>query len=367
MDPLAHTLLGAALARTKLGRDRPLAMPTLVLASNAPDIDVAAYFWSSDAALGFRRGLTHGPLGLAILPLLVTWVVWIAGKRWRIAASEEGARGGGDTASFGALLGLAYLAMLTHPALDWLNTYGVRFLHPFDRRWFYGDTLFIVDPWVWLVLGAGVVLSQRIDRGKRSHSAGWGTLAVIATALLLTAADSMWGQALWLCGVAAVAAVNIAGRPRTERARQHVAAVCVGAFALYVAASLGGAVTARSIVRSSVGEPMERQMVGPLPLTSARREVVVETPTEIRYGRFSWLESPRFEWAGWSRPRLQPSPIVDEALDDPSIRGFVGWARFPWVEIDEHTEFWEVHLMDARYTLERGARFGSAMVRVPKD
>ena len=67
MDPLAHTLLGAALARTKLGRERPLAMPVLVLAANAPDIDVIAYFWSSDTALAFRRGPTHGPIGLAVL------------------------------------------------------------------------------------------------------------------------------------------------------------------------------------------------------------------------------------------------------------------------------------------------------------
>jgi hypothetical protein len=95
--------------------------------------------------------------------------------------------------------------------------------------------------------------------------------------------------------------------------------------------------------------------------------VVVETATEIRYGRFRWLEAPRFEWADWARPRLQSSPIVGAALRDPSIRGFVGWARFPWAEIDDHPEYWEVHLMDARYTLERGARFGSVMVRVPKE
>jgi hypothetical protein len=35
--------------------------------------------------------------------------------------------------------------------------------------------------------------------------------------------------------------------------------------------------------------------------------------------------------------------------------------------MDDHPEFWEVHLMDARYTLERGARFGSVMVMVPKE
>jgi inner membrane protein len=257
--------------------------------------------------------------------------------------------------------------MLTHPALDWLNTYGVRFLHPFDRRWFYGDSLFIVDPWVWLVLGAGVVLSQRHDRGGRRQSAGWVTLAVIASALLLTAADSMPGKVLWLCGVGAVAAVNMAGRPLTESARLQVAAACVGAFAIYVAVSIGGAIAAQRIVRRDAGESIERLMVGPLPLTPARREAVVQTATELRYGRFRWLGSPRFEWTGWAKPRPQPGPVLDAAWNDPSIRGFVGWARFPWVEIDEHPEFWEVHLMDARYTLDRGARFGSVVVRVPKQ
>jgi hypothetical protein len=94
---------------------------------------------------------------------------------------------------------------------------------------------------------------------------------------------------------------------------------------------------------------------------------VAITKNEIRYGRFRWLGSPRFEWADWSRPLPRPSPVLDAAWSDPSIRGFAGWARFPWAEIHEHPDFWEVHFMDARYTLERGARFGSVMVRVPKE
>jgi inner membrane protein len=366
VDPLAHTLLGATLARTRLGRNRPLAMPVLVLASNAPDLDVIAYFWSSDTALAFRRGPTHGPLGLAILPLLVAWVVWIAGRRWRVRADGPGTREPDDKASFGALVGLSYLATLSHPALDWLNTYGVRFLFPFDRRWFYGDSLFIVDPWVWLVLGAGVVLTQRLGRDGRREAVAWAMLAVIAAFLLLGAADSLAGKVLWLLAVTAVAALKIAGRPRTESARQRLAAVCAAAFAIYVAASIGGAIAARAIVRDEVGESVDRMMVGPLPLTPARREVVAASATEIRYGRFRWLHSPRFEWSGWSKPPLEASPVLDAAWRDPSVRGFVGWARFPWAEIDEHPDFWEVHLMNARYTLERNARFGSAVVRVPK-
>ena len=107
-------------------------------------------------------------------------------------------------------------------------------------------------------------------------------------------------------------------------------------------------------------------MVGPLPVTVARREVVVSTPDAIRYGRFRWLEPARLVWTGWSRPRPASTPIVETALADPAIQGFLGWARFLFVEIDEHPELYEVHLMDARYTLERNTRFGSVVVRVPK-
>ena len=42
----------------------------------------------------------------------------------------------------GWLLALAYIGTISHPALDWLNNYGVRLLEPFSSQWFYGDTHF---------------------------------------------------------------------------------------------------------------------------------------------------------------------------------------------------------------------------------
>ena len=362
MDPLAHTLLGAALARTRLGRDRPLALPTLVLAANIADIDVVAYFWSSDTALAFRRGPTHGPIGLVLLPLIATWVVWMLGRHWRERAGPNA------RARFGPLLGLGYLGAITHPALDWLNPYGVRFLYPFDKRWFYGDTLFIVDPWVWLVLGAGVVLSQPVaERGARRANTLFAVTAVLTSGLLVTA-DPILARVLWFTGLVAILAMRMTSRPRTEGARRHAATAAVAVFVFYVAAATAGSRAARTVVSEALAnEPVERWMVGPLPLTPARREVVVATPTDILYGRFHWGDEPRFGWSGWAKPRPTANPIVETALGDPSIRGFAGWVRFLWAEIDEHPDFWEVHLMDARYTLERNARFGSAMVRVPKE
>ena len=67
MDPLAHSFLGAALARTRLGRGTTLAMPVAVMAANIADLDVFSHVGGSDGALWFRRGWTHGPLGFAVL------------------------------------------------------------------------------------------------------------------------------------------------------------------------------------------------------------------------------------------------------------------------------------------------------------
>ena len=73
----------------------------------------------------------------------------------------------------GQLLLLSCVSILSHPVLDTLNTYGVRWLMPFSGRWFYGDTLFIVDPWLWLALGVGVFLSRRGRTTRSARVALW--------------------------------------------------------------------------------------------------------------------------------------------------------------------------------------------------
>ena len=35
--------------------------------------------------------------------------------------------------------------------MDWTNNYGMRFLLPWDSRWFYGDLVFIIDPYLWIL------------------------------------------------------------------------------------------------------------------------------------------------------------------------------------------------------------------------
>ncbi|MEM1183312.1 MAG: metal-dependent hydrolase, partial [Acidobacteriota bacterium] len=149
MDPLTHTFFGGALAESGLKRRSALATATLMIGANLPDVDVVAYAWGSDAALGFRRGWTHGVLAMAVLPLVLTGLM-VGVDRWR-RRRDPGAPGVGADPK--QLLVLSALAVWSHPPLDWLNTYGVRVLMPFRGDWFYGDALFIIDPWVWLMLG----------------------------------------------------------------------------------------------------------------------------------------------------------------------------------------------------------------------
>ena len=69
MDPICHTLVGAALSKSGLDRRTPRAMAVLVFAANAPDVDIVATLFGQN--LGWRRGVTHGVPALVIWPLLI--------------------------------------------------------------------------------------------------------------------------------------------------------------------------------------------------------------------------------------------------------------------------------------------------------
>ncbi len=310
MDPIAHTLTGAALARAGLDRRTPLALPTLVIAANLPALDVVAYAWGETFALTFRRGWTHGALALVVLPVLLTAIMlaWDRGVR----------RARGPTlppASAAALLALSAFGVFSHPLLDLLNVYGVRLLMPFSDRWFYGDVLFIADPWVWLGLGAGVI---------------------------------------------------VAGRRRQPRPAR-VALVVVG---VYVAAMAVSAVGARSLVRrefAAAGSEVERIMVAPVPVTPFRRWVVVDQGAEYRVGDFDWLRSPAVSRGDLVALRIAADDRrLARLREEPEAAGFLYWARFPFFRVTERETGVEVEIIDARYAVEADAPFGALSLTLPR-
>ena len=125
---------------------------------------------------------------------------------------------------------LSVIAVATHPLLDFMNSYGMRWLMPFSGRWFYADALFIVDPWIWAGLTAGFVLARR----------------------------------------------RLSVRPATA---------ALAGLSLYIVLMGASNLAARSLVRASVTETLgtepDRIMAAPVPVNPLRRWVVIEVGVVI--------------------------------------------------------------------------------------
>ncbi len=160
MDNLTHSLVGALLGQMGLKKKTGLAMPTLIIAANLPDIDAGCAIYGIES-LSMRRGITHGPIALLLLPILL-WALMLAFDRWQDRRGKRPATRLPIDRRW--LLALAYIGCLSHPALDWLNNYGIRLLEPFSHRWFHGDSIFIIDLWIWIALAVSVWLSLRRER-----------------------------------------------------------------------------------------------------------------------------------------------------------------------------------------------------------
>jgi inner membrane protein len=362
VDPVTHTLTGAALSRAGLNRATPLATATLVLAANVPDIDIVVSVSGSYAALAHRRGVTHGPIALLLLPLLVTGLVLAYDRWWRRRRQADR-----PAARPRPVLVLAFLGTLTHPVLDWMNTYGIRLLMPFTDRWFYGDALFIIDPWVWLLLAAPLVGVYGSTRRGRIL---WLMLGGLATVLIMAAPQvPLAAQVLWLAAVAAlvlaVMRLRLLERTPTERA----ARVALAAVVVYIGGMVGLDRAARAETRraaEAAGMDVQRLMVAPAPANPLAADIVVETASHYQLGRFDWTARPRVRFDG-AIPLGERTAAVFQTLQLQEVRDFLRWSRFPFVEVTETPTGQRVRFGDARYPGGMRGGLSGIVVDIERD
>lgn len=353
MDNLTHTMVGACLGQAGLNRRTRLAAPALLIGANLPDLDILALFRGDDFQFAFRRGWTHGVLGVAVLPALLVVVILLVDRwsRWRTPQL--------NAVHVPSLLLCSYLATATHPLLDWFNTYGMRWLMPFNATWTYGDTLFIVDPWLWLALAFPLVVAARRGTGW------WAVGGAVAAALMFTQIGvSKVAAGLWMIGALGIAVVRIRGpvrQPSTGIAR----AVLVGT-AIYAALMfLAGVGSARVARRWFVDRGIETSdvMASPVPANPLARDVVGVARDGYHFARVT--VAPRWEVQTAGPPmRSEEGPAVEAARHAPQLAGFMSWIRYPSFEVDPRAGGYRVNIRDARYVRGPFGGFGTAWVEL---
>jgi membrane-bound metal-dependent hydrolase YbcI (DUF457 family) len=195
MDNLTHTLFAATLARTPLGRAGRGSTAALVLASNAPDVDIITTFDGAINYLEWHRGPTHGPLGVLGLGLIVAGMVWLGCRvvdRRRSAAEP----------SFGALSIVSILGVLFHVLMDLPTSYGTRILSPFDWHWYAVDLMPIIDIYLLAALAACLLFGSGTEWRRRNvvialafRAANYG-VRVAAHGQALAAVPHLFGPTL---------------------------------------------------------------------------------------------------------------------------------------------------------------------------
>jgi len=181
MDPLTHTLTGFALSRAGLKKWTPYSVPILLLAANAPDIDLVTGAWGRPAYLEHHRTITHSIVAMPFLAVITVLAV-------RLFARKQFSF---KWAWLAAMAGIA-----THLALDWLNEYGVRLFLPFSDRWWRLDSASLVDIWMWaaLALAAAAPFLSRLVGSEIGAKANPNAGRVAAVAALCFIAIYAYGR-----------------------------------------------------------------------------------------------------------------------------------------------------------------------------
>lgn len=301
MDNFTHSLAGWALGQAGLKRMTGLAVPTLIIGANLPDIDAVLSVLGTQS-LALRRGVTHGPIALLILPLVLT-AAMIGFERWQVRRRKR-PRGRLPVRPVPLLI-LAYVGTLSHPALDFMNNYGIRLLEPFSPRWFYGDTLFIVDAVLWTILPLGIWASRRREAAGR---AGWERPAQAVLALAL---------------------VYIAGNYAMSAKAEHDTAI---------------------VVREQRGITPDLVVANAVPVRFWHRDMLWRGDSLIGRGSVNALGAMTPTLAPGAVPTNMAGPwIARAAAQSSDAKAFLFWARMPYARLTDIPGGKRVTLRDARF------------------
>lgn len=260
MDSLTQIALGSAVALATMGRRTAAWKAALwgAVAGTLPDLDAFIDHGDAIANMVRHRAQSHAlpylsmaalPLGALIARLHGDMHQW---RRWCLAV---------------------WLALITHPLLDWMTVYGTQLLRPFTDEPFGVGSIFIIDPLytVPLVVGVVAALVLRNARGLR-----WNGVALALSGLYLA----------WSVG-----------------AQQYVTGIATASL-------------------RSQALHADRVLVTPTPFNTLLWRVVAVTPTEYYEGFYALADGDRpMRWTRHARG----AELLARYADQPWVRSV---ARF---------------------------------------
>ncbi|HEY0765676.1 MAG TPA: metal-dependent hydrolase [Pyrinomonadaceae bacterium] len=369
MDNLTHSLVGLTVAKAGLERLSPGATTLCILAANAPDADIVVLaFGDRWTFLQHHRGITHaivGVIGLAFLMPLVFYAVDRLWSRFRNQPPKTNLKG---------LLIASLIASATHPLLDWTNNYGIRFFLPWSQKWSYGDLVFIVDPYLWLILGGAAFLLTAKSKFLKFI---WAFIAAVLTFLIIASPRSnalpnpRLIALLWIGALIALIVLSL--KDARERWGKRIAFVAIALVICYW--TFLGIAHSRAIAKGSEeaakmaganGETVARLAAMPKLANPFRWDCVFETDRAM-YRFELGLLGEQAERVPVRYPKPAPE-LLNTVTQQRPARVFLGFARFPVMQLTDPdcTTRTLVQIADLRYT-EPGQSRGTFAFEMPID
>lgn len=353
MENLAHSFFGAVIYRSAFERYIPNGLPFFIIGANLPDLDVVVNFFGKIAYLQYHRGLTHSIPGVIVLSTLLA-TAWFFWQKWRSSSASNSNKTHplAKTTSWPMLFLASLASIATHPMLDYLNNYGIRPFLPWIKQWFYGDLVFIADPWMWLILGGAVFLS-----GIRSKNlAALWIIATFFAFLIMLASNRVANLALiiWIVGIISLSVIRFKFKPwLTTTGRPLITSAALLILCCYL---LGlnyfhsqALSKAKEYFQTKLDtrEVVSKFSVSPSTANPFKWEFLGESQSYFYFGKIDLITNEI------STPKKifvdRDSPILQEALSTFEGQAMKGFSRYLIAEQEKTPNGTLVILCDGRY------------------
>ncbi len=373
MDNLTHSLIGLTASKAGLEKLSPGTTALCILAANSPDSDIVVLIFGGRwEFLQHHRGITHSIVGSLALAIGLALIFFVGDRLLARARRLE------PTVKLKGLLLASLLVTATHPVMDWTNNYGMRFLLPWSSRWSYGDFVFIIDPFIWMVLG-GAAFLLTAKTGKRSGV--WIAVALIPTYIVLIGAvgagmmpNQILLRLLWIAAL--IVLVLLYRRGVAQRYGSRIAVTALVAVIIYCAAlettqalALGQAKFQATEIAAARGEQVLKVAAMPTMANPLGWLCVMETDrATYRFGLSLRSPSSKTNIVRFEKLSGNKAEIASKAAVDDRAEIFLGFARFPVARVvgDDCLTQTLVQFADLRYT-EPGRGRGTFALDVPVE